>query len=144
MASSSTNKFAGNEKSIEDLTRDTMVWKESLFQASEEMQFLSNFLVADIFEGSQPNLYEKLQLFTNRLEELEKEMFDLNLLLHNHTYDIEGMLECDDISCDTFYYGQHHQLGNRILSYLKDFDSLKLDIFRFTGKLLRKSRKTEK
>lgn len=143
MASSATNKFAGNEKSIEDLTHDTMVWKERLFQASEEMQFLSNFLVADIFEGSQPNIYEKLQLFSRRLEELEKEIFDLNLLLHNHSYDIEGMLECDDVSCDTFYYSQHQQLGNRILAYLKDFELLKLEIFRFTGKILRKSRKTE-
>lgn len=138
MNTSAQHRFSGNEKSIDELKKETTEWKEDLFRISEEIQFFKSFLAADIFEKSQPNMYERLLLFSDRLESLRTDSLDFNVRVQNHTSDIEGMLECEDIDCDIFYHNEHQKLKLEVQTFFKAFRQLRWEIFNYTSPLLRK------
>ncbi len=133
--------FSANEKEIDRLLKENKGWKETLSHVSEEINFLTLFLTADIFRKNILNLYEKLQIFYNELQEYNKINVELVREVHNHRYDIEGILECEDISCEVFYHEEHIKLGQMINDFSERFKKLKLDIYAFTGSNLRKSSK---
>lgn len=139
MASTLHHRRSANEKNIEELQDDTSRW-EDLFQINtEEIRFLKNFLSSDIFEGNIPNLYERLQDFFMEVEKLKAEKIDLHEQLRNHKNDLNGMMECEDISCETFYYTQHQNLSDRIEKHLEKVQELKMKIIRFSTPLLKKN-----
>lgn len=141
MARSATKHFSGNEKEIAALIKENETWKEELSYAGEEIDFLSKFLEADVFQKNILNLYEKLQIFTSQLDNLRTKNLDLSMEVHNNKYDIEGMLECEDISCEIFYHDEHLKLGMRVMEFIENFKSYKLQVFSYTSGLLKKSSK---
>lgn len=141
MNRNTSRSFSANEKEIERLLQENRSWKEELSYISEEINFLILFLTADIFRKNVLNLYEKLQLFYNDLQEIKKENIELIREVHNHRYDIEGILECEDISCEVFYHEEHLKLGQRIKDFADKFKVLKMDIYLYTGNNLRKTSK---
>ena len=141
MNRNTSRSFSANEKEIDKLLKENRSWKEELSYISEEINFLILFLTADIFRKNVLNLYERLQLFYNDLQEFKKENVELVREVHNHKYDIEGILECEDISCEVFYHEEHIKLGQRIAEFSAKFKSLKMDIYLYTGNNLRKTSK---
>lgn len=140
MASISHNRRTANETNIEELMADTAVWNSLLLTNTEEVKFLKALLTADVFEESIPNLYERLQEFYNEIEESKMVNIDLHESLRNHKNDLNGMMECEDISCESFYHSQHQALSNRIHDQLSKFQEIKLHIFRFCSPVLRKNK----
>lgn len=139
MSSLSHHRRSANEKSFEELQADTKEW-DKLFQTNtDEILFVKQLLTSDVFEGNTPNLYENLQQYFDLLEDLKAEKIDLHEELHNHKNDLNGMMECEDISCESFYYTQHLDLEKRIKKHLSRFENLKIKIFRFCTPLLRKN-----
>lgn len=141
MARSATKHFSGNEKEIAALIKENMAWKEDLSYTGEEINFLSKFLEGDVFQKNILNLYEKIQIFSSQLDVLRTQNLDLAMEVHNNQYDIEGMLECEDISCEIFYHDEHLKLGMRIMEFMKNFKKFKLEVFSYTSGLLKKSSK---
>ncbi|MFD1096296.1 hypothetical protein [Salegentibacter chungangensis] len=135
------DKSSDNGKSIEVLKTETEGWKKELFFTSEEIQFFEVYLTADIFESNQPNIFERLSKLSDGIESIKSDIQELNIALHNHTYEIDGMMECDDISCDAFYYGQHTRLGNQIENLLSEYQVLKSEIINYTMGILKKDNK---
>lgn len=139
MASTIHHRSSANEKSIDELQADTSRWND-LFQINtEEIRFLKQFLTSDIFEGPVPNLYEKLQGFFNELVELKSEKISLHEEMRNHKNDLNGMMECEDISCESFYHARHQELGERIEKHLSKVQDLKMRIIRFSTPLLKQN-----
>lgn len=141
MARSSTKQFSGNEKEIAALIKENKTWKEDLSYAGEEINFLSRFLEADVFQKNILNLYEMLQIYSSQLDLLRTRNLDLSMEVHNNKYDIQGMLECEDISCEIFYHDEHLKLGARVMEFINNFKEFKLEVFKYTAGLLRKSSK---
>lgn len=141
MNRNASRSFSANEKEIDQLLKENNHWKEDLSYISEEINFLIIFLTADIFRKNILNLYEKLQLYYNELLEYKEENIDLIREVHNHRYDIEGILECEDISCEVFYHDEHIKLGKRVQDFQEKFKKIKLEIFLYTGSNLRKTSK---
>ena len=141
MSRSATKKFSANEKEIAELLRENEEWKNLLSYASEEIHFLDKFLGADIFQKNILNLYEKLQLYMTQLENFQSDYMQLNKEVHNNRYDIEGMLECEDIGCEIFYHDEHLKLKQRVMDFLKNFNQFKLEVFSYTAGLMRKTSK---
>ncbi len=141
MPRSATKKFSANEKEIAQLLKENEDWKIRLSYSTEEIHFLEKFLDADIFQKNILNLYEKLQFYTSQLENFKSDNLDLNRDVHNNRYDIEGMLECEDIGCEIFYHEEHLKLEQRVMDFLKHFSQFKLEVFSYTAGLLRKSSK---
>lgn len=139
MTSLSHHRRSANEKSFEELHANTKEW-DSLFSTNtEESAFIKQLLISDVFEGNTLNLYENLQQFYDLLEDLKTEKIDLHEELRHHKNDLNGMMECEDISCESFYYTQHIDLEKRIRKYLSKFEDLKMKIFRFCTPLLKKN-----
>jgi hypothetical protein len=134
----SSNKFSANEKEIESLLKENESWKKAMSHITQEMNFLDLYLKADIFEDKS-ELHEELEEFVQQLENARSENYQLIKEVHNHRYDIEGILECEDIGCEVFYHEEHLKLEQRIGNFRNDFRNFKLQVFTATGKWLRKS-----
>lgn len=141
MTRNASRNFSANEKEIERLLKENNGWKETLSYISEEINFFILYLTADIFRKNILNLYEKLQTFYDELQEFKKDNLELIREVHNHRYDIEGILECEDISCEVFYHEEHIKLGKRVHVFSEKFKEFKLQIYSYTGNNLRKTSK---
>ena len=132
-------KYSGsaNEKNLEELIDDIRDWDKQLQISSDEMAFLGQFISADIFRQDIPNLFENLFSYSNTLNILKSEKIELHQAISNHKNDLNGMLECEDISCETFYYKQHEKLEDRLLKFLSDFNDYQTELFKFCTNKLR-------
>src|SRR5690606_26158136 len=129
---------SANEKNVDDLMADTSQWDKVFREYTDEITFFKTLLTSDIFEDKMPNLYEKLQEFFTRISEMKEEKIELQEAIHNHKNDLNGMMECEDISCESFYHSQHHNLMKRIEKHLSKFRDLKLNLIKFATPLLKK------
>ncbi|MGI0106241.1 hypothetical protein [Salinimicrobium sp. WS361] len=139
MNRNTSKTFSANEKEIERLLKENRRWKERLTFFKGEITFLNLYLSAEIFQKDVPNLYERLQLFYDDLQNFKLECLDLTTEVHNHRYDIEGILECEDISCEVFYHQEHLKLKQKVLDFAKKFRKFKSEIYSYTGPLLRRT-----
>jgi|GEM_PF-1058040 hypothetical protein len=139
MNRNTSKPFSANEKEIERLLKENRRWKERLTFFKEEITFLNLYLSAEIFQKDVPNLYERLQLFYDDLQNIKLECLDLTTQVHNHRYDIEGILECEDISCEVFYHQEHLKLKQKVQDFAKKFRKFKSEIYSYTGPLLRRT-----
>ncbi len=139
MAILTTQSGSANEKSVDQLINDIEEWNKKLQTNSEEITFLNQFVSADIFQQDLPNLYEHLFDFSNTLTDLKTEKIDLHQVITNHKNDINGMLECEDISCESFYYSEHKKLENRLMKFINDLDEFQTQLFKFCTNKLRMS-----
>lgn len=130
---------SANEKNVDQLFNDIREWNEKLLTTSEKITFLSQFVSADIFQSELPHLNEQLSTFTNALTVLKTEKIELHQLISNHKNDINGMLECEDISCESFYYSEHKKLEIRLLNFFKDFAEYQTELFKYCTNKLRLS-----
>ena len=138
MNHTATKKFSANEKEISGLLKENDTWKRTLSDCSLEINFINHLLRADVYEEDTPALQNDLQNFVIDLEELRSQKVELQTDLHNHRYDIEGMLECEDIGCEVFYHEEHLKLENRLNLFNSKFRHLKLEVFSVCGENLRK------
>jgi len=143
MSSIAQNQESPNEKSIEELQLDTVKWDVLLQTSTEEIHFLEQFLSADIFQSQIPDLYEHLNSYSEELEEIKIDKIDLQTALRHHKNDLNGMRECEDISCDIFYHSQHQNLFKNIREHLSKFQDLKLRIYKFSDHALFKNNPRE-
>jgi len=139
MSAIAPNHESPNEKSIEELQLDTIKWDVLIQTCTQEIHFLEQFLSADIFQSEIPDLYENLNRFSEELEDFKIEKIDLQTALLHHKNDLNGMRECEDISCDLFYHSQHQNLLKNIQEHLSKFQDLKLRIYKFSDHALLKN-----
>ena len=138
MSSISHFRKSANEKNVDDLMADTSQWDKEFYEYTAEITFFKTLITSDVFENKIPNLYEKLQEYFTKITELKEEKIELQEAIHNHKNDLAGMMECEDISCESFYHSQHYNLIKRIDIHLSQFHDLKLNLMRFTTPLLKK------
>lgn len=136
MATSFRNRYNDRDGSTEELQKETDAWLHEIFNATEHIRFLTKYLEADIFNSGQPNMFEMFESFKKRLDTYRADIFLLNQEAHNHKYDLEGMRECDDISCEGFYREQHWALKEKLTKFITGFKDLQSQIFNYTGDLL--------
>ena len=70
-------RFSANEKEIDYILQENTQWKRNISDTASEMEFLNQFLEADVFQTNIPNLYEHLQEFFEELESLKEEQLEL-------------------------------------------------------------------
>lgn len=138
MSSVSHYRKSANEKNVDDLIADTTHWDRAFREYTAEITFYKTLLTSDVFEDKMPNLYERLQEYYIQITELKDEKIQLQEAILNHKNDLNGMMECEDISCESFYHSQHQNLMDRIEKHLSKFRELKIKIIQFTTPLLKK------
>ena len=113
-------------------------WENSLMIVSEEIKFLGKPLNTGIFEPNIPNLYERLQQYSKKLQDLKNEEILLGKEIEKHKIDFAKELEKEQM--DSSIKRTQLQLRKDIKAFLKINSGLKLEIFNFTGNILKKSR----
>jgi len=139
MSSIAQNHETPNEKSVEELQMDTIKWNVLFQTCTQEIHFFEQFLSADIFQPKVPDLYKFLNRFSEELEDIRFDKIDLQTATLHHKNDLNGMRECEDISCDIFYHSQHQNLLKNIKENLSKFQDLKLRIYKFSEHALLKN-----
>lgn len=106
---------------------DLTNWKEKLETIAEEMTLFSNLLLlleASPKKGrsSYTNLFEKIALFKSMNSE-----FDKNLIAYN--LQLEGLKECEDLQCETYFLNGHTHFKEKIEAYFSEYRNLKKTLF---------------
>ena len=121
------NKFY-NQDTIQHqfLNRDIKLWREELEGIEEEIHFFKNFLEVPQNKTNQELSSEKLLL---KLTEKRLENANFLSLLSNFSIKLEGINECDNIQCETFYFNDFVDFKIQIESFLSQYRKLKQNLF---------------
>ncbi|WP_298541391.1 hypothetical protein [uncultured Aquimarina sp.] len=128
-------------KDLRDIHFDTLESKSSLQFIDDEVLFINQLLHSYVFEPTTPNLFERLQEFKQEINNVKKEIEELNEEIRKHESELGGMLECDTISCDHYYYEEHKSLKNRFNAFYRNFRKLKSEVFSYAGGILKNNKK---
>jgi hypothetical protein len=108
------------------LDRDIKLWREELEGIEEEIIFLKNFFEIPENKTNPELISNKLMLKLN-VKQLENAVFLSRL--NNFSVKLEGMNECDDIQCETFYFNDFVDFKIHIESFLSQYRKLKKTVF---------------
>lgn len=106
---------------------DLTNWKEKLETVAEEMTFFSNLLLlletSPRKEGAKyTNLLEKIKLFQTTNASFHNDLI-------SYTIKLEGLKECEDLQCETYFLNGHSQFKKNIETYFSEYRNLKKTLF---------------
>lgn len=124
------------EELLREFHRDTLRWKSMIGYKENEIIFIKRLLNSNAFKETTPNLFEKLQHFKHEIETKTREVKNLKKEINAYEDKLNGILECQDIACDTYYLENHKDLKNRFEEFYTDFNEYKTKVFNYTGRIL--------
>lgn len=128
-------------KDLRDIHFDTLESKSSLQFIEDEVLFINQLLHSYVFEPTTPNLFERLQEFRQEIKNVEEEIENLNKEIRKHESELGGILECNTISSDHYYYEEHKSLKKRFNEFYRNFRKLKSEVFSYAGGILKNNKK---
>lgn len=129
------------EDRLKNFHFDRIEWKSGLQFIEGEIQFINQLLNSYVFEPNTPNLFERLQEFKTQIEEIELDIAGIHAEIRKQESELGGMLECDTVSCDTFYDQKHTSLKKMTNLFLKRYKTFKAEVFSYAGGILKKKKK---
>lgn len=109
-----------------NLDRDIKLWKTEINFLVEELDFYVHFLDAKLIK----------QNTTDSLNDLYERVKDLALITKEYSGKIiefdneaEGIIECDDLSCEVFFLNAHLRMKDELNAHLAVSRALKTAIF---------------
>lgn len=118
------------------LLNETRELRKLLSAAHEEMQSIHKILATEPGRSGLEELELRRQSLLEKLSDLQNECVQFNRKAHNHKHDLQGMRECEDVSCEAFYFSEHTGLKKQIEQFLVRFEELKTGTIRYTADLL--------
>ncbi|UOX35395.1 hypothetical protein LXD69_07705 [Flavobacterium sediminilitoris] len=100
------------------INKDILLWKEEVDCINAEIVFFKQLLK----NKKNNDIYSKI------IEKLETKEKENNILLANLIFYIrktDGLKECEDIECETYYLNDHILFKNNIESFLFQYKKLK-------------------
>lgn len=110
---------------INDLNR----WSEELKMIDVETSFYTNFIQAphntvDDLARDQSDLLKKIGEIKSYNENLTHEFQEFSNKL-------EGIVECDDLQCETYYVNNHTDFKQNIEKHFSDYNLFKNTVFKY-------------
>lgn len=124
------------DKSVEELFYNTSIWTAKLEFITIELEFTYKLIKSYPFTNNVPNLFERIQLFIQEIETLKKEKNDILRSIQKHENQLNGMLECNDLSCDNFYVVEHENLAATVFNYLQKQQDFKSSIYEYISSII--------
>ncbi len=125
-----------HEKSIDELQFNSSLWISELGFIDTEVSFIKHLIKSNLIKSTVPNLFENLQLFIKELDSIKDEKNNLMNDVHQYTNQLNGMVECDKLSCDNFYVIAYEKLAKELFNYLQVYKKLKTQIFEYLNGVL--------
>ncbi|MFO7719763.1 MAG: hypothetical protein R6W85_04905 [Gillisia sp.] len=113
-------------------------WKDLLTYNSDEISFLTLFLNAEIFQPGIPNLYENLKEYLTNVEDIKSQNSRFYDLIQENLNILKDAIEKGKTPEENFI-SDFENLRNDIGKYFEKFYDLKLEIFHYTGNLLKQN-----
>ena len=128
------------KRSINELLHNCELWTADLKFIKIEISFLKMLLVTFPFKSTIPNLFEKLQLFSKDLENLESIRTTIYKSIESHNQELNKKIETTKLIYNTCYLTTHFELTEEVLDYYETYKNLKMKIYEFiTGLIKNKS-----
>ncbi len=127
-----------SEKRFKKNQLELLHWKNLLTYNFEEISFLMLFLNAEIFKPGIPNLFENLKKYLNSVENIKSQNFRFFKPVEKKLKMLKDAIENDKDSEENFI-SDFENLRNDIENYFEKFYDLKLEIFHYTGNLLKQN-----
>jgi hypothetical protein len=124
------------EEVLSAFHRDAEWWKLMIGYMEKEIQFITRLLNSNTFKGATLNLFEHLQQFKGEMETKTKETHAFKKAIEQYGDKLKGILECEEIHCDTYYLDRHKELKVRFEEHYKDFNACKTNVFEYLGSLM--------
>jgi len=116
------------DRSLDELFYDTLHWKHELDFIDHELSFTKKLTKTYPFKKNILNLFERIQLFTKEIDKFKSEIINLLNLIQKHENQLNGMLECNDLSCDNFYVVAHEKIAAEIFNCIQKYRAFKIEI----------------
>lgn len=101
-----------------------------------EIQFINRLLNCNAYKENTPNLFERLQQFKHEIATKTREVTNFKKEITEYEDKLKGILECQDISCETYYLDNHKSLKDRFEEFFIGFNEYKTKVFNYTGSIL--------
>lgn len=111
--------------------KDVQWWRTTVGYFETEVQFMEQLLRAKQFKENAPNLFERLQQFKQEIGTRRAEIKNLKKELELYEDSLQGILECQDISCDIYYLENHKGLKMRFQKCYTNFNTYKAGVFAY-------------
>lgn len=124
------------EEILREFHHDTLRWKSVIGYKEDEIIFINRLLNSKAFSKNTPNHFEKLQQFKHEIKTKTREAKNFKKEISEYEAKLKGILECQDTSCDTYYWENHKDLKERFEEFDSDFNANKIKVFNYTGSML--------
>jgi len=124
-------KFEHN-KSINELEYDTLIWISGFEFIKTELAFLKKLIQSNSFKSRIPNLYERLQLFIQEIDLLQK---NNQRILHKLTEQHNNL--SGKLYYESFQLIAYEKLAEKIFNYTITYQNFKIRIFEYLESILK-------
>lgn len=138
MVTSEKNNSFYSERRLKKYQLELLHWKDQLLYNLDELNFLRLFLNAEIFKPGVPNLFENLKEYLDHVEDIKSQNSRFYNLLEKNLKILKDAVENGKTPEEDFIT-ELEKLRNDIEQYFEKFYDLKLEIFHYTGKLLKQN-----
>ncbi|MDN6280379.1 MAG: hypothetical protein L0J45_05180 [Psychroflexus sp.] len=109
-----------------NLDRDIKLWKTEINFLVEELDFYVHFLNAKLIKQ---NTADELNDLHNKVKELAMITKEYSGKIIEFDHEAEGIIECDDLSCEVFFLNAHLRMKDELNAHLAVSRQLKTAIF---------------
>ncbi|MFN4764363.1 hypothetical protein ACKGJN_14625 [Gillisia sp. Q332] len=127
-----------SEKSLKKYQLELLHWKDLLIYNLDEISFLKLFLNAEIFKPNIPNLFENLKEYLDSVEDIKSQNSRFYNLIEKNLKILKDAIENGKVPEENFITA-FEKLRKDIGKYFEEFYDLKLEIFHYTGSLLKQN-----
>lgn len=123
------------ENNVQKLLNEANQWYLELDIIASEIPFIKQILKSYPFQSQNPNLFERLQLFVQRLESLEDlRIFTLDNIDSHKNQLVELKKNAKDF--DHFFKINHEIIEEEFTRFMQDYKNLKWEIFDYANAIL--------
>lgn len=130
-------KVFPRERSVIELMHNCDLWTSDLDFIKIEISFLKQILISFPFKASIPNLFEKLQLFIQDLENLEILKISINSDINTHYQQLNSENKLKYFSSEDSYLDTNNIIAEKVLEYMNDYKKLKINIYEYVEGLIK-------
>lgn len=129
-------KTFGREKSINEILYKINCWNADLRFKRAELKFILKLIDNYPFNTNTRNLFERIQLFTKDLKNLENELHNLSINIDSYTKYLIGQEEEPHPDQKNYYLVKYHSMAEAIFNYNKTYDKIKQNVYEYVSGIM--------
>lgn len=123
------------ENNMQELIRDTSRWEHELDFIALEIRFIKLFLGSFPFSAERPNLFERVQTFIQKLENMEDPRKVFVEKIHSHKNELNTIHEKTD-GLIQFYALNHEIIKEELNGLMQKYKQLKWEIYEYSDSII--------